>query len=158
MGIISKNGAETLVPETVTLGSGTTSNAWLLYDGDDSTHASLGSIEDSDAQIRIEAFPADSYPNARQQVLVRVLARFASNSDDYDRCLVYFRETPVASWVTIADVDRRDALFAIAPKVATWVEFDVTTQAGSNPSSGFAVGLQFYNGSADNPTAPSFDL
>ena len=153
---------ETLSPTTHTLGTGTITDPENMYDADDVTFGTLGAAEDNDAEIAVETMPADSDPTARTSVNVRAKLRYPDNAGQYDKIALHFRESAAAAWVKIDEdtygVGGATANWNTEPADGNWRSFDITAEAGVNPSTGFEIGVQFYNGSVGNPNLPSWDL
>jgi hypothetical protein len=153
---------ETLSPTTSTEGTGTFTNTSNMYDANDTTLGTMGAATDADAEVAMEGMPADSDPNNRASVKVRAKIRYPANADQYDKIAVYFRPTGASGWTKIDEdtwgVGGASANWNTSPTAAAWREFDVTATAGTNASTGFEIGVQFYNGSVGSPTLPSFDV
>ena len=144
---------ETLTPTTHTVdetGGGTVKDPLNAYDGDEGTYAALVAlIPTLFCSETLEGFAADAAPGSRDTVTVRVLfAAIAWTAAD-DRAAIFFRATAATAWTNVLWILRAEA-----PVTATWIEVEVTGLAGSNPSTGFGISVQFVNDSAADPPFP----
>ena len=150
---------ETLSPTSDTQGTGTFVDESKMYNASPSDFGTMGAATTLDAEITLQGMGADSDPDNRASVNVRIKLRYPDTSDAYDMIECYFRETAVATWVSIdTDTQGGPTNWTIEPTAAAFRAFDVTAQASNDPSTGFEIGIHFFNGSSGATTMPSWDL
>lgn len=152
---------ETLTPSSATEGTGTFVNTANMYDDDAVTYGIMGTTEENAADISFSSFTADSDPDNRDLVKIRLKLRYPGNANQRNKIGIYFRQTAGSPW-SLVDEDTHAGgngnKWPIFPSPAAWREIDVTALAGSNPSTGFQVGVQFYRGTVANPDLPTMSL
>lgn len=120
-----------------TTGAGTVVNPENAYDGDLGTHGSLnapGLLDE--ATLTLLGFGDDDDVAVRGVVVVQISMSEVAWSPT-DSCAVYFRPAAADPWTRIG-------IFYVGSLISpSWREIDVSSLAGSTPSSEWQVGIAY---------------
>ncbi|MGB0890209.1 MAG: hypothetical protein ACPGWS_07990 [Solirubrobacterales bacterium] len=149
---------ETIRPTAHTVDDPTVLTPASSYNGNTADYAqhqqpTVGQV----SRLTVRGFPADASPASRTSVILSVHGSWKSADTTYDSFKVYFRKISTDAWTEVLSDQPGGAGWPDQPSQSART-VDITALCGSQPSTDWEVGTQFFNGAALAPTPPSYTV